>query len=476
MKSTTVKAGIIVILALIVFGCSGGSGLLTAANSGIGGTGVVSSGPITGFGSIFVNGVEYQTDSAAVEFDDASGSVTELKLGMRVKVEAIENRGIFNATKVLFDYEVKGPVTSLVTSTDGLSKQFTVLGTRVSVDQTATVFDNSAGFSFASLAENQLVKISGLFDQNGVLVANYIELGGNFVVGTSEVELKGVISNLSGTCFILGSMTVDASSANLIGLPNGLTDNAQVEVKGVLANGTTVTATLVRSEQGDLEGVEGQVELSGFVTDFTRLASFKVAGQQVNADSATLIPAGTSLTNGSKVEVEGALSNGVLVAVLVQHEQEDLKIHGQVTALTNSSKQASITVGTDTIAVTSDASTLFEDETNSVAQMSYSDLAIGDFVEIRASKVNSDILASVIRRTGVGEHLIEGAMDSISSSSVSVLGVSFALVNGTTVYKNSADQSVTQANFITLVTAGSQIKVKDNFIADGVADELELEN
>ncbi len=55
---------------------------------GIGGTGAtdVSRGPIEGFGSIFVNGVEWEIDLAEVELDDERGSGEELQLGMVVTV------------------------------------------------------------------------------------------------------------------------------------------------------------------------------------------------------------------------------------------------------------------------------------------------------------------------------------------------------------------------------------------------------
>ena len=48
----------------ILASCGGGGG-----SAGIGGTGITSGGTITGFGSIFVNGVKYNTDAATVSGD-----------------------------------------------------------------------------------------------------------------------------------------------------------------------------------------------------------------------------------------------------------------------------------------------------------------------------------------------------------------------------------------------------------------------
>ena len=51
-------------------GGGGGGGLASVSNGGgIGGSGHSSSGTIDGFGSIFVNGVEFETDEALIEVD-----------------------------------------------------------------------------------------------------------------------------------------------------------------------------------------------------------------------------------------------------------------------------------------------------------------------------------------------------------------------------------------------------------------------
>ncbi|RLA55858.1 MAG: hypothetical protein DRR04_14460, partial [Gammaproteobacteria bacterium] len=67
---------IMLALAASLPGCgAGGSGGGIASAStqgsggGIGGSGATSSGTIDGFGSIFVNGVEFDTDEAEIEID-----------------------------------------------------------------------------------------------------------------------------------------------------------------------------------------------------------------------------------------------------------------------------------------------------------------------------------------------------------------------------------------------------------------------
>ena len=63
--------------------CAGGTD--TADNGGMSGTGI-SQGTIDSFGSIFVNGVEWEIDAASIEVDDATAAELDLRVGMVVTV------------------------------------------------------------------------------------------------------------------------------------------------------------------------------------------------------------------------------------------------------------------------------------------------------------------------------------------------------------------------------------------------------
>ena len=68
-------------------GCGGGGGGGSDGTSGGGSTSGVSQGQIEGFGSVFVNGVEWETDSAEFEIEGSPGfSESDLQIGMLVKV------------------------------------------------------------------------------------------------------------------------------------------------------------------------------------------------------------------------------------------------------------------------------------------------------------------------------------------------------------------------------------------------------
>ncbi len=65
------------------------------SGGGISGTGRFS-GTITGFGSVFVNGVEIETTGAQISIDDISSVESDLKVGMKVQIEAFDNAASFN--------------------------------------------------------------------------------------------------------------------------------------------------------------------------------------------------------------------------------------------------------------------------------------------------------------------------------------------------------------------------------------------
>ena len=75
------------IAAAVMLGCGGSGDSGTAGN-----TGITTVGALTGFGSVYVNGVEYETDEAEYEVEDeAAFDDSALKVGMVVKVKGSVN-------------------------------------------------------------------------------------------------------------------------------------------------------------------------------------------------------------------------------------------------------------------------------------------------------------------------------------------------------------------------------------------------
>ncbi|GAB3757497.1 hypothetical protein GCM10028796_01730 [Ramlibacter monticola] len=310
---------------IVLPGCGGGGGGAGGAVGGVdtGGTGSFSTGRITGFGSVIVNGVRFEDNAARINDDDgAQIGADDLRLGMVVSVQGgavTAGSGDVlpsaSATTISVESQIKGPVESK-TGTDTL----VVFGQTVKVN-TATVFE---GTSFAAIAVGQILEVSGFADAAGVVTATRIEREDN----ANEFKVRGVISNLVGTSFQIGSATFNFSGATRLPatpLANGLFVRVRTQTARNAAGQWVVTRIDLRDAVEDrnearVEGILVRngtlLQVNGVTIDTSRLA------------------AGAVPAVGQRVEVEGALVNGVLVArkIDVENEAEDSQVDVRGTA------------------------------------------------------------------------------------------------------------------------------------------------
>jgi hypothetical protein len=310
-------AGLLLGFALMtaLAGCGGG-GASSAPAAGSG----VSKGVITALGSIFVNGVEFSISSSKITANKSSGSDSDLRVGRVVTVRGNKHDDLHgDAAEVEYKDNLTGPLD--LAPAGGSSAQ--ILGQSVVVNTSAasvaagkTVF---RGFSSLSqLGANSVLEVSGLPDTSGVIHATYLELKGTLAAGTA-IEIKGAIANLDTTAktFTMNALTVNCGTAALNDLSGALANGMFVEVKGTGAGYTgganpTLIATKIENEREDAQGVENHnLAVEGLVTGFSVGSnSFKVGGQAVTTGSLSLAGIG----NNVRVEVEGTLVGGILVA------------------------------------------------------------------------------------------------------------------------------------------------------------------
>ena len=90
----------------------GGTGLLATTGSGLGGTGII--GEITGFGSIFVNGIEIEyDDKTPVTIDGKKAAHQQLQIGDVVEVLTTNSSNHTHAQIINLRHEVIGKVESV---------------------------------------------------------------------------------------------------------------------------------------------------------------------------------------------------------------------------------------------------------------------------------------------------------------------------------------------------------------------------
>jgi len=483
MNTVTIKSLLITLLSISIVSCGGGGNTQTA---GIGGTGVTSSGSISSFGSIFVNGVEYETDNNTI----VSGTITsvnDLKLGMTVTVRGtLDNSGVTgSADTVAVISELEGPVSAApVEDTTNNTKSFTVLGRPIIASTSGTIFDG-AGFSYNTIAQNDVVEISGYLDSNGALIATRIEKTGLFQPGVTQVEIRGVLKTvLSGVSFEL-----DVNGATLIINHNGSTDysgmvGAMLEIEGTLNNNTEIAASSISTESSLLNNQDDEVEFEGIITDYISDSNFKVNGIRIDASSASLSPGTLVLANDVKVEVEGTFNsnNNTLVADEVESKTTEVKIFTTVSAaLTNNT--ITMTYAGSLVSVIVNNNTTLEDETSN-NPFSAQDISIGDYLEIEATLDNAGnaVALSIHRKSLDSAARLKGTISNIGGTagaeSITILGITYPS-DGSTIFKED-DLTITRSDFLSKLTANTTVvKVKDNYIAgniDGVADEMEIDN
>jgi hypothetical protein len=382
------------------------------AGGGIGGTGI-SQGPITGFGSIFVNGVEFNTNNATIIKDGLPVTQKDLKVGMIVTVSGnIATSTSGTAATVTYAKELQGPITAIT-----LPNTLTVLGQEVNVDNFTKI--EVTGVSSAGVANLNLqdtVEVSGFPAVNGAIRATYIEVK----PPSADVELTGFVSASANKVVTIGTQAVDISAINPLVTP---VLGEYVEVKGVLS-GTILQASSFDAKSRSLESTNAdKAELQGLVNSVNSSTEFLINGQAVQTSSQTNFNGGTAddINVGQWLEVEGSLANGVLIAATVTFE-DDISLEGNVAALNGNS-------------ISLDGYPGISIEVNDVlTDGSTNPHGIGDHVKIRGRKLSSScgtavcLLATELESTtisGATPMELQGPLEAFdpAAGTITVLGI-----------------------------------------------------
>ena len=292
--------------------------LLASCGGGVdsGGTGAspqsFASGPITGFGSVIVNGVRFDDSAASVTDDGGTPrSRDDLRLGMTTEIRGsaitVDASGstVAAASSISFGSDLLGPLSSI----DLAAKRLVVLGQTVAVSATTVFDDSSVPGGLPALTVGEVVEVYALFDAAaGRYSATRIERKS----AAAAYRLRGVVSGLdtAAKAFSIGSERI--SYAGFAGT-----------LPATLANGSFVRVRLQPAQVGGVWLVAGlsdgfqqprefdDVRLEGSINAFTSAVQFSVNGVPVDAGGVTPPP---GLALGVRVEVEGISRGGVLVA------------------------------------------------------------------------------------------------------------------------------------------------------------------
>lgn len=311
-------------VALLV-GCSGGG----VGEGGTGTTVSVSSGPITGFGSVVVGGVVFDDRVATLErdddddgADDETPSLPGLQQGMVVTVESddIEERADGSRHAVAQRIRVGGALLGPVSEVQPLRRVLRVMGLRVRYN--ASTYIDPALRERLRQGETlvgQVVQVWGYVDPSAPgFVATAVKARPN----ASVFRARGVVRQVNGAEVEIGHGRFDFST-----LPERPRVGQMVRVRAdATLSGSADGPWVVRHwrEIGREIGPEREaqdgtrVEIEGVVSAVTDLRHFRLNGVTVETKSAV-----EGLVVGSYVRVRGNWQAGVLQAQFAKLESED---------------------------------------------------------------------------------------------------------------------------------------------------------
>jgi hypothetical protein len=338
-RRTALRFTTLIGAALVLVACGGGGSSAPPAGAS---ASSFTAGPITGFGSVIVNGVRFDDSSASISDDDGnSHSRDDLRLGMMAEIEAgsiasDDSGSRSTARAIRFGSEVVGPVFSV--AADGTS--LVVLGQTMQVTATTMFDDRMVGGLAGLVPGTSVVEVHGVLDVNtGIFRATRIEPKFN----ASLYKLRGVVSGIDKTArtFRLGNGGETISYAAIAASVPASLDNGQlvrVRLQTTQVAGQWVATRLDggarRIDDHDEAEIKGTITASTFAED----KMFSVNGIAVDATNATY-PKGTAgIVLGAMVEVKGRAVNGIIIATRVSPEDQndrdrgEFELHGTISA------------------------------------------------------------------------------------------------------------------------------------------------
>jgi len=491
MNTRYTRAWIVAAVPALPLGCGGGAGGGAGGNnSGAGGNNsggdntiggidrggiTISQGPISGFGSVIVNGVHFDTAGAAITIEDAPGSESDLRVGQVVRVEGTldASGSTGTARSVQFDDALEGPVQSIDLDASRLS----VLGQVVYVGSLTSFDDAISPRSLAGLVVGDRIEVSGLTAADGSILATRVDRAAPGI----SVEVKGTASNVDVAArrLQIGQLLVNYASAQLTGFPGGQPVSGDlVEARGTVDGSGALAASSLELRSASLSGTGDDTgELEGLVTRFVSPGDFDVAGQPVTAGTGTSYDDGTAadLASGVLVEVEGGFdSTGRIVARKIAFRRSaDVEISAPVDSV-NSATGTLVVLGTS---IRTSATTRLEDHSEvDVERFSLSDLRAGDFVEIRGYADGGGLTATFLERDDPESRIeIRGPVGAVRSPEFEVVGVVIT-TDGQTEFRDNNGATISSAAFFA-AAPGHGVKVRGVSVGNAVlAERAELEN
>jgi hypothetical protein len=336
-------------------------------------------GPVGGFASVFVDGIEFSDSSASVTIDGVAAAESQLLVGQVATVGgATSSTTAGTATSLAVTTKLVGPVAAI----DLAGGTVTVLGQTVEITGDTSVASGIAPTDVGGLAIGSVVAVDGYRTSAGVKASRF-----DLAAAGAALRVAGPLTNLSTAAqtFTVNGTTVDYSAVSG-GLPAQLADGSYVIASGgTLTSAAVLRAALITAQAEVPTGASGASgRVHGAVTRFGSASDFDVGGQTVATGTTTSYQNGVSTDVAADVEVEVSGSygtTGILSATTVTLvPAANVRVAGPVSAINAAGKTltvAGIALGTST-------ATRWDDRSATLLRtFGFANLQVGDWVIVR---------------------------------------------------------------------------------------------
>ncbi|NHA13633.1 DUF5666 domain-containing protein [Thioalkalivibrio sp. XN279] len=446
---------------------------------------------LTGFGSIVVAGVRYDTAGAAITVEGQPATQSALEVGDVVLVAGtVNDDGVTGvAERVIADDVLEGPVESIDLSTG----EFRVLAQTVVVTADTIFDDDFALRSLEGLASGDIVEIAG-FLGDGRIVATRVDRDDS----NDGFEVAGFVTSLDSGArtFKINDLVVDYTTAAIDDdFPGGAPAEGElVEAEGIrFENGTLFANNLDfwgnrprvacdGFDDGDDDG-DCDVEIQGYVSAVASASSFELNGVPVTINSGTSFEDGTAadIALNVRLEVDGFINaEGVVVATEIDFEDDErpIEIEARVQAVDLDNSVITL-LG---IRVQLNNRTRFEDFSSAQAfPFRAADIRVGDYLEVigvPSEDASADVIATKVERDDDDDNTVslQGFVEALAQPDLAILGVTVQTTVGTEF--ELGDNEASQAEFFAAIQVGELVDVDGIQVGDRtiLADEVELGN
>ncbi|MFA6596264.1 MAG: DUF5666 domain-containing protein [Ignavibacteriaceae bacterium] len=435
------------------------------------------SGKITALStnSFTLNGSTILVDTNTIIFTQFHAALTfaDLKIGDNVLVRASQTiSGQLPAVVIMVktenthqEIELSGKI-QLITD-----NSVTVLNTQFYVGSSTIIFSRNRGvLNFSDLKVGDDVNVRGFMQQDSSYLALSIKVESN-EFEQKDLEVEGVITAATSTTLTVNTVTFVVDSSTVISTHEGtvlyfsdLKIGDKVEIKALLQSDGSYIATRIKLEN---EESEKEIVVAGLI-DVINSDNIVVGDNKIYVDSLTQIYSQshqkltfTDLKVGAFIVVKAYLQGGNYLASSIK-VKDNSKAESHFTGAIEAINGSSITV--KGLVFVTDQNTEFLDENRNT--ISINDLKVGQIISVEAQlqSGNQYIALKVIARNFWRPTVIvEGSIENLTLTSITVMGKTFAVDSSTLVVGHGSGV----LTFVSL-TVGLNVEVKGSLTTNGV--------